>query len=106
MSDADLAWSATSEPWRAATLGLDGVAASIPAMRHVTLHAAAASAPSFPRSRLNPAYLTDRDRHRERNRVKRLGNRFKQHRRIATRHEKRVNAYTSFRALVAIRMWL
>jgi transposase len=54
----------------------------------------------------HPAYLTDRDRHRERNRVKRLGNRFKQHRRIATRHEKRVNAYTSFRALVAIRMWL
>jgi transposase len=53
-----------------------------------------------------PAYLMDWSRDRERNRIERLGNRLKQHRRIATRYDKTAPSYAAFVALAALRMWL
>jgi transposase len=44
--------------------------------------------------------------YRERNRVERLVNRFKQSRRVATRYEKRAVNYLAMVTLAAVTMWL
>ncbi|MDQ3900877.1 MAG: transposase [Actinomycetota bacterium] len=54
----------------------------------------------------HPAYLMDWTAYRERNRIERLVNRFKQCRRIATRYDKLAGSYGAFVMLTAIRMWL
>jgi transposase len=48
----------------------------------------------------------DRVLYRERNRVERLINRFKQFRRLATRYEKRAENYHGMWVLAAILLWL
>ena len=48
----------------------------------------------------------DRTLYRERNRVERLINRFKQFRRLATRYEKRADNYHGMWVLAAILLWL
>jgi transposase len=48
----------------------------------------------------------DRARYRERNRVERLINRLKQHRRIATRYEKRARHYAAMVTVAAVLLWL
>jgi len=48
----------------------------------------------------------DRALYRERNRVERLINRFKQFRRLATRYEKRAENYHGMWVLAAILLWL
>jgi transposase len=48
----------------------------------------------------------DRGLYRERNRVERLINRFKQFRRLATRYEKRAENYHGMWVLAAILLWL
>jgi transposase len=48
----------------------------------------------------------DRELYRERNRVERLINRFKQFRRLATRYEKRAENYHGMWVLAAILLWL
>ena len=48
----------------------------------------------------------DRQAYRERNRVERLVNRLKQHRRVATRYEKRARHYLAMRTLAALLLWL
>ena len=48
----------------------------------------------------------DRTLYRERNRVERLINRFKQFRRLATRYEKRAENYHGMWVLAAILLWL
>jgi transposase len=48
----------------------------------------------------------NRASYRERNRVERLINRLKQHRRIATRYEKRAENYRAFLTIAAILLWL
>jgi transposase len=48
----------------------------------------------------------DRSLYRERNRVERLINRFKQFRRLATRYEKRADNYHGMWILAAILLWL
>lgn len=48
----------------------------------------------------------DRAIYRERNRVERLINRFKQFRRLATRYEKRADNYHGMWVLAAILLWL
>ena len=48
----------------------------------------------------------DRALYRERNRVERLINRFKQFRRLATRYEKRADNYHGMWVLAAILLWL
>ncbi len=48
----------------------------------------------------------DRAAYRERNRVERLVNRLKQHRRVATRYEKRAAHYVAMLALAAVLLWL
>jgi transposase len=53
---------------------------------------------------LNSAF--DREAYRERNVVERLINRLKQHRRIATRYEKRAANYLAMLTLAAILLWL
>ena len=52
----------------------------------------------------DPAF--DRDAYRERNVVERLINRLKQHRRVATRYEKRAVNYLAMVTLAAILLWL
>ena len=52
----------------------------------------------------DPAF--DRDAYRERNVVERLINRLKQHRRIATRYEKRAANYLAMLTLAAIMLWV
>ena len=52
----------------------------------------------------DPAF--DRAAYRERNVVERTINRLKQHRRLATRYEKRAANYLAMAALVAILLWL
>ena len=52
----------------------------------------------------DPAF--DRTAYRERNVVERLINRLKQHRRIATRYEKRAAYYQAMLTLAAILLWL
>jgi transposase len=44
--------------------------------------------------------------YRQRNRVERLINRLKQHRRIATRYEKRAENYRALLTIAAILLWL
>jgi transposase len=48
----------------------------------------------------------DRTAYRERNRVERLVNRLKQHRRVATRYEKRARPYVAMLTLAAALLWL
>ncbi len=48
----------------------------------------------------------DREAYRERNIIERLINRLKQHRRLATRYEKRVGNYRAMITLAAIVLWL
>ena len=48
----------------------------------------------------------DRDAYRERNVVERLINRLKQHRRVATRYEKRAVNYLAMLTVAAILLWL
>jgi transposase len=48
----------------------------------------------------------DRTVYRERNRVERLVNRMKQHRRVATRYEKRAAHYLAMLTLAAALLWL
>lgn len=48
----------------------------------------------------------DRAAYRERNRVERLINRLKQHRRIATRYEKHAGHYTAMLTIAAMLLWL
>ena len=48
----------------------------------------------------------DRAAYRRRNRVERLINRLKQHRRVATRYEKRGRHYTAMLTLAAVLLWL
>ena len=48
----------------------------------------------------------DRALYRQRNRVERLINRFKQFRRLATRYEKRANNYHGMWVMAAILLWL
>ncbi|CAA9295248.1 MAG: Mobile element protein [uncultured Gemmatimonadaceae bacterium] len=48
----------------------------------------------------------NRAAYRERNRVERLINRLKQHRRIATRYEKRAGHYAAMLTLAATLLWL
>jgi transposase len=48
----------------------------------------------------------DRAAYRERDRVERLVNRLKQHRRVATRYEKRAAHYVAMLALAAVLRWL
>ena len=48
----------------------------------------------------------DRAAYRERNRIERLINRLKQHRRVATRYEKRAAHYSATLVLAAVRLWL
>lgn len=52
----------------------------------------------------DPAF--DRAAYRERNVVERLINRLKQHRRIATRYEKRAGNYLAMLTVAAILLWL
>ena len=52
----------------------------------------------------DPAF--DRDAYRERNVVERLINRLKQHRRVATRYEKRAVNYLAMVTLAVILLWL
>jgi transposase len=52
----------------------------------------------------DPAF--DRTAYRERNIIERLINRLKQHRRIATRYEKRAANYLGMVTLAAILLWL
>jgi transposase len=52
----------------------------------------------------DPAF--DREAYRERNVVERLINRLKQHRRIATRYEKRAANYLAMLTIAAILLWL
>jgi transposase len=52
----------------------------------------------------DPAF--DRDAYRKRNVVERLINRLKQHRRVATRYEKRAANYLAMVTLAAILLWL
>ena len=52
----------------------------------------------------DPAF--DRAAYRERNVVERLINRLKQHRRLATRYEKRAANYLAMLTLAAILLWL
>jgi Transposase DDE domain len=66
-----------------------GISATIPTRRH-----------QRPNLRFNCAV------HRERNRVERLVNRFKQFRRVATRYEKRGVNYLAMVTLAAITVWL
>jgi transposase len=53
-----------------------------------------------------PDQRFDREAYRERNVVERLINRLKQHRRIATRYEKRAANYLAMLTLAAILLWL
>jgi len=48
----------------------------------------------------------DRQAYRERNVVERLINRLKQHRRVATRYEKRAANYRAMVSLACILLWL
>lgn len=48
----------------------------------------------------------DREIYRQRNRVERLINRFKQFRRLATRYEKRAESYRAMWTIAAILLWL
>lgn len=48
----------------------------------------------------------DRQADRERNRIERIINRFKQFRRIATHYEKRVQNYLAMLTIAAILFWL
>jgi transposase len=48
----------------------------------------------------------DKAIYRQRNRVERLFNRFKQNRRLATRYEKRATNYLAMWQIAAILMWL
>ena len=48
----------------------------------------------------------DKTIYRQRNRVERLYNRFKQYRRLATRYEKRATNYLAMWIIAAILMWL
>jgi transposase len=48
----------------------------------------------------------DRAVYRERNQVERLINRLKQHRRIATRYEKRAAHYLAMLTVAALLLWL
>ena len=48
----------------------------------------------------------DRAAYRERNVVERLINRLKQHRRIATRYEKRAAKYEAMLTIAALLLWL
>jgi transposase len=48
----------------------------------------------------------DRAVYRERNRVERLINRMKQHRRVATRYEKRARHYLAMLTIAAVLLWL
>ena len=48
----------------------------------------------------------DRQAYRERNRIERTINRFKQFRRIATRYEKRAENYLAMLSIAAILLWL
>jgi transposase len=48
----------------------------------------------------------DRGAYRERNRIERLVNRLKQHRRIATRYDKRAAHYLAMRTIAALLPWL
>ena len=56
------------------------------------------------RSHRNPRF--DRAADRERNRVERLINRLKQHRRIATRYEKRALNYLAMIIIGFILLWI
>ncbi|WP_410500746.1 transposase [Chroococcidiopsis sp. SAG 2025] len=48
----------------------------------------------------------DKSLYRQRNRVERCFNRFKQYRRIATRYEKKAENYLAMPSLASIMMWL
>jgi transposase len=48
----------------------------------------------------------DKEAYKQRNQVERLINRLKQHRRIATRYEKRADNYKAFLTIAAILLWL
>jgi transposase len=52
----------------------------------------------------DPAF--DREAYRERNVIERLINRLKQHRRIATRYEKRAANYDAMLAIACVLLWL
>lgn len=58
------------------------------------------------RSNEPPDPFFNREAYRERNRVERLINRLKQHRRIATRYEKLALVYMAMLTLAAILLWL
>jgi transposase len=47
----------------------------------------------------------DRAAYRERNRVERLVNQLKQHRRVATRYEKRARRYLAMLSPAAVLLW-
>ena len=49
--------------------------------------------------------MFDRVTYRERNRVERLVSRLKQHRRVATRYEKRALHYLAMLTIVAVLLW-
>jgi transposase len=53
-----------------------------------------------------PVPAFDREAYRERNVIERLINRLKQHRRIATRYEKRASNYHAMLTIATILLWL
>jgi transposase len=72
--------------------------------RYCRRHSIGAVIPTRPTQRPNPCF--DRGAYRERNRVERLVNRFKQFRRVATRYEKRGVNYLAMVTVAAVTMWL
>lgn len=57
------------------------------------------------RERRNPAFH-DRDKYRQRNRVKQLFNKLKNWRRVATRYDKNRESYLGFVRLASALLWL
>ena len=67
-------------------------------------HGTGVTIPTRRNQRPNPRF--NQAVYRERNRVERLVNRFKQFRRVATRYEKRAVNYLAMVTLAAVTMWL